>query len=177
MLLDDDNARTVFRPLCSLLIGAMSRDRPVHIAHQSLRHYLTRCDQGGDYADVRFAISEIDHSRHLALCCIITLNCELPKHRNVSFIFDNDRDAGSIPSVMDSVIPEHVWYACEHWIDHLQDVKVVSDELQKLLTDFLDRCLLIWMAVCATKKKYFGIGRFYGWSKVLSQIVTFQWGY
>ena len=173
MLLDDDNARTVFRSLCSLLIGAMSRDRP---AHPSLRDYVTRCDQGGDYADARFAISEIDHSQHLALCCIITLNRELPKHRNnVSFIFDDDRDAGSIPSVMDGVIPEHVWYACEHWMDHLQDVKVVSDELQKPLADFVDRCLLVWMAVCATKKKYFGIGRFYGWSKVLPQIMTFHW--
>jgi len=176
MLLDDDNAHTVFRPLCSLLIGAMSRDRPVQIAPQSLRDYVTRCNQGQDYADVRFAISEIDHSQHLALRCIIALNHELPKHRNsVSFIFDEDRDTGSIPSAVDGVIPEHVWYACEHWIDHLQDVRVVSDELQKQLADFVDRCLLIWMAVCATKKKYFGIGKFYGWSKVLPQIMSFLW--
>jgi len=168
MLLDDDNAGTFFRPLCSMLIGAMSRDQPVQIAHQSLRDYVTRCDQGGDYADARFAISEIDHSEHLALCCIITLNRELPKHRNnVSFIFDNDRDAGNIPSVMDGVIPEHVWCACEHWIDHIQDVRVVSDELRKQLADFADRYLLIWMAVCAMRKRYFGIGRFYEWSKVL----------
>ena len=174
MLFDDDNAHTVFCPLCSLLIGAMSPDQPVQIAHPSLRDYLTRCDQGGDYADARFAISEIDHSQHLALRCIITLNRELLKHRdNVSFIFDHD---GSIRSAMDGAIPEHVWYACEHWIDHLQDVKVVSDELQKSLEDFVDRCLLIWMVVCATKKKYFRIGRFYGWSKVLPEIKMFHQG-
>jgi len=168
MLLDDDNARTVFRPLCSLLIGVMSPDQPVQIAHSSLRDYLTRCDQGGDYADARFAISEIAYSQHLALRCIITLNCELPKHRNsVSFIFDDDRDAGSIPRVVDDVIPEHIWYACEHWVDHIQDVKVVPDELQKPLANFVDRCLLIWMAVCMMKRKYFSIGRFYRWSKVL----------
>jgi len=178
LLLDDDNARTVFRPLCSLLIGVMSPDQPVQIAHSSLRDYLTRCDQGGDYADARFAISEIDHSQHLALRCIITLNHELPKHRNnVSFIFDDERAAGSIPSVLDGAIAEHVWYACEHWIDHLQNVKMVSDELQKPLADFVDRCLLIWMAVCATKQKYFGIGRFYEWSKVLPQMMTIHWGY
>ena len=136
MLLDDDNAHTVFRPLCSLLIGAMSPDQPVQIAHPSLRDYLTRCDQGGDYADARFAISEIDHSQYLTLRCIVTLNHELLQHRdNVSFIFDDDRDAGSIPSAMDGVIPEHAWYACEHWMDHLQDVQVVSDELQKSLED------------------------------------------
>jgi hypothetical protein len=77
--------------------------------------------------------------------------------------------------MMDGVIPEHVWYACEHWINHLQDVKVVSDELQKRLAEFVDGCLLIWMAVCAAQKKYFGIGGFYGWSKVPPQIMGFEW--
>jgi hypothetical protein len=168
MLLGDDNAHTVFRPLCSLLIGAMSRDQPVQIAHLSLRDYVTRCDLVGNYADARFAISEIDHSQHLALRCIVTLNQDLPKHRNsVAFIFDDERDAGNIPSLTDGVIPEYVWYACEHWIDHIPDVKVVSEELQKALADFVDGYHLIWMAICAMKGKYFSVGKFYGWSKVL----------
>jgi hypothetical protein len=172
VLLGDGNAHTAFRPLCSLLIGAMSRDQPVQIAHPSLRDYITRCDQMGNYADLRFAISEIDQSQHLALRCIIILNHDLPKRRDsVAFIFDNKRDDRNIPSLADGGIPEDVWYACEHWIDHIQDVKVVSDGLQKALADFVGGNFLVWVAVCAMRGKYFSVGKFYGWSKVLP---TFQ---
>jgi len=130
MLLDDDNARTVFRPLCSLLIGAMSRDRPVQIAHPSLRDYVTRCHRG-----------EIMQMRGLRSRRLITANtwrCAASSHLIASFLstattsplFLTMTGRQKYPSVMDGVIPEHVWYACEHWMDHLQDVKVVSDELQ-----------------------------------------------
>lgn len=129
-LLGDNNACTVFRPLCSLLIGAMSRDEPVQIAHPSLRDYVTRRDQAASYADARFAISSVHHSQRLALCCIVTLNRDLPKYRDsIAFILDAGRDAGNIPTLMDGVLPDYVWYACEHWADHIHDVRVASTEL------------------------------------------------
>ena len=166
-LLHDSNAGAVFRALCSLLIGALSPDQPVQIAHSSLRDFVTRCNQSGNSAHTRFAISESHHSQRLALCCIVVLNSELPKLRpRVAFIFDDEREAGNTLNLMDGDITEHVWYACEYWINHLQDVKTASDELRKALADFLEEGVLIWMAVCAMKGMYFGVGNFYRWSKV-----------
>ena len=86
-LLHDSNAGAVFRALCSLLIGALSPDQPVQIAHSSLRYFITRCNQSGNSAHARFAISGFHHSQRLALYCIVVLNNELSKFRtSVAFI-------------------------------------------------------------------------------------------
>lgn len=165
--LKDEDAGTAFRPLSSLLIGALSRDQPVQIAHSTLRDYIT-CNRGGRYADARFAISEVDHSRRLALRCIVALNSELPRlHNSVASVFNEKRDVANIPILKDSDLAEHVWYACQHWIDHIQDVESPSDKLCESLAQFLDKCFLTWIAVGAARGKYIRIGKFYAWFKVL----------
>lgn len=168
-LLDDNYAHVAFRPLSSLLTGALFRDQPVQIAHSSLRDFVTHCNGGGKYADERFAISEVHHSQHLALRCIVALNKGLPALRaNAAFIFNDERMPSNIPILMDDVhVAEHIWYACEHWIGHVQDVKSASDELREELAFFMGECLRIWVAVGAMKGRYFGIRNLYTWSKVM----------
>ena len=169
-LLDDKHVSVALHQLSSLLIGALTRDQPVQIAHSSLRAYLTRCDRLVSYGDARFTISEVDNSRCLACHCIITLNGELPKHRDAfAILFDNKREAGHIPRLEDGIIAEHVWYACEHWANHIQDIKAASNEMREALEYFQEHCLLFWIAIGAMKGAYFSIGKFYKWSKVLSR--------
>jgi len=170
----DENADVVLHQLSSLLIGALTPDQPVQIAHSSLRDYLTRCDRPGSYGDARFSISEVENSQHLALRCILTLNRELPKHRDaVAILVDNKREAGHIPRLEDGVITEHVWYACEYWANHIQDIKVASNELREALACFQEYCLLVWVAIGASRGTYFSIGKFYKWSKVLPFPILF----
>jgi len=165
-LLNDTNAGTAFRPLSSLLMGALSKDQPIQVAHSSLRDFVTHCDHENP-AVARFAISEVEHSRHLALYCIVALNSGLPELRtSVAWIVQDKRVAGNIPNAMDDVIAQHVWYACEHWVSHIRDIESASDELRKALTYFMEECLFIWVAVGAMRGKYFSIGNLYAWLKV-----------
>jgi len=165
-LLNDTNAGTAFRPLSSLLMGALSKDQPIQIAHSSLRDFVTHCDRENP-AVARFAISEVEHSRHLALYCIVALNNGLPELRtSVAWIFQDKRAAGNIPNLIDGAIAQHVWYACEHWVDHIRDIESASDELRGALAYFMEECIFIWVAVGAMRGKYFSIGNLYTWLKV-----------
>ncbi|KAF7970394.1 hypothetical protein HWV62_24266 [Athelia sp. TMB] len=106
----------------SVLVGFRDPSEPIRILHLSFREFVT--DRAANVEGTRkFYISEASHSSRLAETCLKFLNSELRNTAVISGIgyLSQPSELLGIPEI--SGVSERTLYCCEHWIDHLVDVK------------------------------------------------------
>lgn len=143
----------ILRPLGSVLHGLADPAEPIHILHLSFRDFLT--DRAQSLPDcLRYYICEPQHSRRLALACLIAMEEQL--REDICGIVDLSKCISEIKNVRELVashIPEELAYACRFWTDHVVDTDgVLPPGLVDALRRFLLTRLLQWIEVMALKE-------------------------
>ena len=142
----------ILRPLGSVLHGLAGPTEPIHILHLSFRDFLT--DRAQSLPDsLRYYICEPQHSRRLALACLITME-ELK--RDICGIGDLSKSISEINNFRELVashVPEELAYACRFWTNHVIDTDdILPPALVDALRSFLLTRLLQWIEVMALKE-------------------------
>ncbi len=121
--------------------------RPVEILHQSVHDLLV--NRAKDVESWKFfAVNEKLQHKKLAALCIHVINAELSEDTpGTGYIDDEER----MPKMPDDAIPEHLWYACRFWIEHLLAIEEPEPELIDGIQLFLNEKLLLWLEVIICK--------------------------
>jgi hypothetical protein len=126
-----------------------SSGQPVRTLHASFADYLTdahRCRNQPWFIDIS------SHHRHLALACFRMMKAKLKFNicgLETSHV-SND-EVPDLPARIQNYIPDHLYYACRFWADHLRRTDFESDFLP-CLNDFFSRQLLYWLEVLSLTK-------------------------
>lgn len=141
---------TILNPLCCLLSGLGTENRPIRILHQSLRDFITV--HAHNFTDGQKYYLEIkEHSEQLPLLCLNVMNKQL-LHKPPGMMFLSNLDGklqAGIPELDGGAISEELSYACKFWIDHLKMISVASDGLTHALGRFLSEHSISWMEIAA----------------------------
>jgi hypothetical protein len=143
----------ILRPLGSVLHGLVDPVGPIHILHLSFRDFLT--DRAQSLPDsLRYYICEPQHSRRLALACLIVMEEQL--RGDICSIGDLSKcvsEINNIRGLVASHVSEELAYACRFWTDHVVDTDgVLPPAPVDALRSFLLTRLLQWMEVMALKE-------------------------
>ncbi|KAI0060736.1 hypothetical protein BV25DRAFT_1992793, partial [Artomyces pyxidatus] len=136
---DKGSMHMILRPICSLLYGLDSEkdNKPVHILHLSLREFLTNTK----YDSEPYFIHQEKYNRQLALCCVSTLNKELPNVTGLGFSTEDREEFKNAIVKLPHLggVTQQLEYACQFWADHLKHVNIQSLNLtlQDALVDFI----------------------------------------
>ncbi|KAF7978970.1 hypothetical protein HWV62_44215 [Athelia sp. TMB] len=139
----------------SVLVGFQDPKEPIRILHVSFREFIT--DRAEKHASTqRFHVSEKEHSVRLAELCIKTLNLELAASiAGAGYLKMDPRVSGSpgIPKI--TRISEQLVYGCDHWADHIADVKN-PERILSYLVPLLSHHLIAWMEITASASTFRG---------------------
>jgi hypothetical protein len=126
--------------LGSLLKGVTNHFEPIQPLHASFLEFLQDAERSGD-----FYIEAGSEDDALASSSLRMMNNLLKFnicHLESSYV--RNRDVANLPARVKANIPEHLSYACQHFADHLINVKW-SQNLQALVEVFLYKKLLFWL--------------------------------
>ncbi len=140
--------------------------KPIQILHQSLHDLLvTRAKDVDSWKE--FAINEEQHHEKLATLCIQAINAELSEDTPGTGYIDAEE---RIPKIPDDVIPEHLWYACRFWIEHLLVNDDPGQELIHGVQILLSQKHLLWLEVmiCKGQLRQLDFNSFIDWINVSS---------
>ncbi|KAG8792948.1 hypothetical protein FRC12_004393 [Ceratobasidium sp. 428] len=149
--LGEKKVLVALQPLWSVLHTSESTGI-VSALHASFPDYMLGRERSG-----RFWCDKPKHSDFLAQCCFNTMSKELRFNicgLESSFVLD--KDVLDFSTRVDQAISAQLFYACQHWSNHLQDAED-SSVLRSSLDRFLTHRLLFWMEVL-NAKQCIGIG-------------------
>lgn len=141
--------KRVLESLGAVLTASTEDGGPLRIIHQSFRDFITiRASHNPDRC--RFSVDEKVHSIRLAIICLRIVNEELSNViSGMGYLEQWVRDEG-IPGV--GAISEPLWYACEFWISHLDNVETLgTGPLIVELNKFIGNRLILRMEVVSSK--------------------------
>lgn len=147
----------------SLLSGWPDEKAPIQILHQSLRDFVTiHAHDKPEWKN--FYIKELDHSWHLALCCLLILVRDLrPEIPCVGFI---DGDEEGVPEMTEDAVSEELRYASRFGMAHVIDIITPDDGFTQLLREFLSTKLVLWMEVVSSEGKFLSLTGLRKWIQV-----------
>ncbi|KAG8791541.1 hypothetical protein FRC12_008913 [Ceratobasidium sp. 428] len=143
-------------------LGLPGGKRKVELALKPLRSVLHIPDTTGPISTLHISFPEylLSRERSGEFFCDKTIHCKLMVRRcfetmtellrfNICDLESSCRlDEGvvDLQERVDTSIPQHLFYACRYWGDHLRHVQP-SEEIIQLLSQFLSQQLLFWMEV------------------------------
>ena len=141
--------------------------QPKQTLHQSLHDFLTI--QAHKVEKWRtFAIDGKSHSQQLALSTLKVMNTELSKSTpGTCYVFGKIK---GIPKTTEISISEQLSYSCKFWLDHLQEITDPPQELDELLSQFLEDKLVLWAEVTVCLGDLQDIGTLLKWIEVRIQL-------
>jgi hypothetical protein len=129
----------------------LADDRTARTLHGSFRDYLTDCTRSGTQP---WFIGRQEQSQSLALGCLRVLNTKLKF--NVCGLEDShllNSQIPDLPARLKTYLALDVCYASRYWADHLHEAEVQTEELTKLVRDFVNTRLLYWLEVLSLLKQ------------------------
>ncbi|KAI0060752.1 hypothetical protein BV25DRAFT_1839546 [Artomyces pyxidatus] len=162
---DKGSMQRILRPVSSLLYGLDSDrdDKPVHILHLSLREFLTSTK----HVSEPYFIHEAEHNQQLALCCVNTLNKELPNVTGLGYStsYREEFDHAIIHLPQLGGVTQQLDYACQFWASHLEYVNVQSMDrsLVDALVHFIPSKIVPWLECMTVIHRFYPI---YSWAQI-----------
>ncbi|KAJ7598152.1 hypothetical protein C8J56DRAFT_814444 [Mycena floridula] len=140
-------------PIRTLLTGYRTITTPVRILHLSFRDFLTSPSQS---KTVTF-IDAAEHSAKLALNCLnlMVKRFEEGISDDTGFLAE-DFPYGGVPVI---VVEEAVGYACQHWLDHLEDIESSQTTSTTVIDTVAEFCFsphfITWMEVLTSTSLFY----------------------
>ncbi|KAG8724875.1 hypothetical protein FRC09_012786 [Ceratobasidium sp. 395] len=144
---DAELAVDALRPFMSVL--QVSRiSRLVTTFHESFPDYLLDEKRSG-----RFYCDATRHHAWFAGVCFDQINVPDPPFNicKLESSYIPDREVPDLEDRASTVIPNHLFYACRHWMAHLEVVER-SQELLHKVSQLLSTRLLLWMEIMNLKQ-------------------------
>ena len=130
---NDPRIRDIIKPLGSLLDGVLDEQKPIRPLHTSFRDFLL-----DDARSSTFHVNLLPrHSLHLGRALLGSMRTML--RFNICDLEDSRLRNAAVPNLTGRVakaIPPHLAYACQYWMDHLQDVDRPSELLDEVALFF-----------------------------------------
>ena len=163
----DTDLENILNPFHSLLSGWDDPHRPIETLHPSFREFIGRCGMlMGKHT--RFKLDEGQANLVLSERCLGFMHqefsCDIPGMGYSKTWMDAD-----IPKLVDFKLPEHSWYACQFWMEHVMEVgksEIGDSGLVGQLRGFLSDHLVTWMEVLSSKGRFQGIIPLWVWMQV-----------
>ncbi|KAF8336609.1 uncharacterized protein EI90DRAFT_198655 [Cantharellus anzutake] len=163
-LLESDIQYTLAQ-LTPLVSGVRDPGKPIRILHQSFRDFLTdRVDPQSPILG-RFRVDARRENDRVALCCIKIMNKELSTMKDLGLIMDLSEKA-KLPPIPQEALPEHVHYACRHFVHHLNQFQEPLEAPNGPIHVFLNEQILRWVEVCVRTEGYVSLSSFPEWAKL-----------
>jgi AAA ATPase domain len=153
------------QPIACLLTGLAQVDQLIQPLHSSFRDFITIRAQ--THVDTKqFYIDEKEHSKRLALQCLLLMNKNLEQIGGSLGYLNSKCQSKGVPPITEDLICEGMWYSCQHWIDHICDADDLNMDLREELHTFLSHHLISWIEITTSKGKFRGLQEVRKWIEV-----------
>jgi hypothetical protein len=129
----------------------LADDGTARTLHASFRDYLA----DGKWSDTQpWFIDRKEQSQSLALGCLRVLNTKLKF--NVCGLKDShllNSEVPDLPAQLEKCLALDVSYSSRYWVYHLHEAEVHTEELTKLIRDFVNTQFLHWLEVLSLLKQ------------------------
>ncbi|KAG9078027.1 POC1 centriolar protein A, partial [Ceratobasidium sp. UAMH 11750] len=157
-LLATDRTLQKLSPLLTGVGKAEHNSEPVRPLHQSLRDFLARAHTPHSSRPGQSEIVEKEQSQELASLCLQALNRDLNRAiPGTGYLGKTEDEVPGVPVIVECVISEAVWYACQFWQNHVLDIESLA-EIGESLWKFMDEKMVLWMEVVAAHGRCRGLG-------------------
>jgi hypothetical protein len=140
--------KTMFEHICKGLRSVLDSKGFLKFNHQSFVDFLL----DDTVSDSKFLIKTEDGNQELALSCLRTMKEEL--RFNICELESSHVRNYDIPDLdirIQAFIPQHLFYSCYYWMDHL--AKTRSDEkILEILRVFIYDLFLYWLEVLSVSE-------------------------
>ncbi|QRV96188.1 Notchless protein [Ceratobasidium sp. AG-Ba] len=149
-----ESVREAIEPLASVIYVSEST-RLVTTLHESFPEYLLDDSRSGEF----YCDSKQQHQRYTRVCLERIRGIEPPFNVcELESSYYLDSEAKTLNESIQSIVSDHLFYACRYWISHLVIGCDLADVLEEVI-DFLSLRLLVWLEVMNIKRqKYTAAG-------------------
>jgi hypothetical protein len=140
--------KTMFEHICKGLQSVLDSKEFLKFNHQSFVDFLL----DDTTSSSKFLIKTGDGNQELALSCIRTMKEEL--RFNICELDTShvrNRDVSDLDIRIQKFIPQHLWYSCYYWMDHLTKTRS-NEEMLAILKVFIYDLFLYWLEVLSVSE-------------------------
>jgi hypothetical protein len=135
--------------ICTRLQSVLDSRRLLQFNHQSFVDFILERDRNQS----TFFINRNYVNRQLSVSCLSTMKKELRFNIcNLESSYIRNGEVADLDSRVERYVPEHLFYSCHYWMDHLAQT-TWDDELSNILKTFIDDLFLYWLEVLSVSRR------------------------